>query len=502
MTSNQQIKLGAVLSYISIAVNIITGLVYTPWMISSIGQENYGLYTLAMSVITLFVFDFGLSVSINRFLSKYISEGNQEKANNCLGMVYRLYFFIDVILFLGLLVFFLFIPAIYKELTPDEIEKFKVVYAMASLYAVLSFPFIPLNGVLSAYEKFVQNKIGDIAHKIFIVLSMSLCLLLGFGLYALVFVNAIAGILLIAYKLFCIKIFTPQKANANYFDKQEFKQVLGFSGWVTVMSLCQRCIFTIAPTILGALSGSVAIAIFGIANTLEGYVFTFSTALSGMFLPTISRIVAKDGEVLPLMIKIGRIQLLIVSLVVIGFCVVGQDFILSWVGADFNESYWCTMLIILPSLLQLPQEIGDQTLYARNKIKGRAIAFIAMAIINVILAIPLTKLYGALGICIAISIAYFVRTFILNIIYKRVLHIDLRKFFQDTFAPFFIPFLLICVLGYLIVMFIPIHGWVGLVIKGGLYVLLYAAIAYTMVMNDSEKQLVKSIIVSLINKIK
>ena len=35
-------------------------LLYTPWMIHSIGRENFGLYTLAMSVISLFVFDFGL----------------------------------------------------------------------------------------------------------------------------------------------------------------------------------------------------------------------------------------------------------------------------------------------------------------------------------------------------------------------------------------------------------------------------------------------------------
>ena len=55
-----QIKTGAIISYISLFVNIITGLVYTPWVINSIGKENYGLYSLAMSVITLFVFDFGL----------------------------------------------------------------------------------------------------------------------------------------------------------------------------------------------------------------------------------------------------------------------------------------------------------------------------------------------------------------------------------------------------------------------------------------------------------
>ena len=121
MSSSRQIKLGALMSYVAIAINILTGLFYTPWMIHSIGRENYGLYTLAMSVITLFVFDFGLSSAVTRFIAKYLAEGNQQKANNCLGLVYRLYIIIDIVLFLILTGIFFFIPEIYRELTPDEI---------------------------------------------------------------------------------------------------------------------------------------------------------------------------------------------------------------------------------------------------------------------------------------------------------------------------------------------------------------------------------------------
>ena len=84
MNSRQQIKLGAVLSYFAILVNIATGILYTPWMIRCIGREEFGLYTLAMSVISLFVFDFGLSSAVTRYISKYLAKGEEEKANNVL----------------------------------------------------------------------------------------------------------------------------------------------------------------------------------------------------------------------------------------------------------------------------------------------------------------------------------------------------------------------------------------------------------------------------------
>lgn len=500
MDSTRQIKLGAVISYLSIAINMIAGLLYTPWMIRTIGKEDYGLYTLAMSVISLFVFDFGLGVSINRFLSKYLAEGRQDRANQCLGIVYKLYFYFDILLLIALTTAYFFIPQIYQELTPTEIDNFKIIYAMAAVFAVLSFPFIPVNGILSAHEKFIQLKSCDVIHKLIVVGLMTVCLLAGYGLYALVLVNALAGIIMIAIKLYFIKRYTSQGVDFSYKNKEEFRQIIGFSGWVTIMSFCQRCIFTLGPTILGAFSGAGAIAIFGIANTLEGYVFTFSSALSGMFLPRVSRIVAKDGDVLPLMIKIGRIQLMLVSFVVLGFCCVGSEFIKLWVGEDFSPSYFCTLLIILPSILQLPQEIGDQTLFAKNKLKARTYAFISMAVINISLGIPLSIYWGATGLCISICAAYLIKTLILDIIYKKVLHIDIYKFFKETFVVFLPAFALCLAVSFALNHFVRFGGWLSVGMKGVIYCIIMAIALFYLVMNKGEKELVISLIRKVLYK--
>ena len=58
MQNTKQIKIGAILSYFSIILNVGAGLLYTPWMVKMIGQSQYGLYTLANSLISLFLVDF------------------------------------------------------------------------------------------------------------------------------------------------------------------------------------------------------------------------------------------------------------------------------------------------------------------------------------------------------------------------------------------------------------------------------------------------------------
>lgn len=497
MTSSQQIKFGAILSYLSLGINVLSGLIYTPWVINTIGRENYGLYTLALSVITLFVFDFGLSNAVTRFVAKYLAEKRQDLANKCIGSVYKLYLYIDVLLFVFLLGVYFFIPDIYEELTNDEIEKFKVVYIIASVFSILSFPFIPVNGILNANEKYIQIKICDLFHKVLIVALMTLCLLQGLGLYALVTVNAGVGIVIILFKIFCIKRYTNTRIDFKENNKKQLKEVLKFSVWTTIIAICTRMMFTIAPTILGIYSGSISIAIFGIANTIEGYVYTFSNALSGMFLPKVSRIVLSgDGNVLPLMVKVGRLQLLICGLIVGGFICCGSDFIILWVGNGFSDSYLCSVLLILPAIFQLPQEIGMQLIYVKNQVKAQAIIWIIMAFINIVLSFILTYNYGALGICFSICIAYLVRTFCLDILFKRILKLNISLFFKEVFLSIgpmivLVTFLFVIINSYL--SNLTISNIELLLLKAFVFCVLYALGTY-LVSNSNERKMIKSIL--------
>lgn len=500
MTSSNQIKLGAVISYIAIGINIVTGLLYTPWMIHSIGKDNFGLYTLAMSVISLFVFDFGLSSAITRFVAKYLAEGRPEKADNCLGLVYKLYLFIDILLLAVLAGVFFFIPFIYKELTPVEIDKFKIVFAIAAVFSVISFPFIPVNGILSAHEKFIQLKLCDLAHKLFIVAAMTVCLLLGYGLYALVLINAVAGILTIGAKLMFIRKSTNTRINFHYRNRSELRSILGYSGWTTLISISQRFIFNIAPTILGIMSGSASIAVFGLAITLEGYVFTFATAINGLFLPRVSQIVAKEnGDILPLMIRVGRIQILVIGLLIIGFVCLGKPFIHLWVGESFSQTYYCAVLLILPSFLHLPQEIAATTVVALNKIRLQAYVYLLMAAFNIVFTLLLTYHYGVIGTAVSIFVAYLIRTVGMDIVYYRELHINILRFFRESFGKMMLPLLSTLLLGLLIRHAIPVAGWSGFLLKGTMLVLFYAVIMWYGALKSDERRLLLSPFTQFLN---
>ena len=500
--ATNQIKVGAIISYIALFVNVLIGLLYTPWLINTIGKSDYGLYTLAMSIIGLLAFDFGLGHATTKFVSQYLAEGRQDKVDNLLGLIYKLYLWVDVVLIIVLGVMYFFLPQIYTGLTPNEMERFSKVFLMAALFCVISFPFIPLNGILTSYEKFIQLKTCDLIHKLFIVVTMSVCLLLGQGLYALVLVNSIAGILVIGLKLWVVKRDTPLSVNLKFKDNGILKTIGKFILWVTVAALMQRLIFNIAPSILGILSDSTAIAILGIVITLEGYVYLFANAINGMFLPRVSRLL-KDNDndaILELMTRVGRLQIYVIGFICVCLISLGKHFVSVWIGDGYELVYPCLLLVVIPSFFHLPQEIGHTCVIAANKVKKQAIVYLVMGFANVILSIPLTMQFGVIGMCASIFVAYLIRTIGLDIIFYKDLHINIAKFFRNSFLKMLIPLLLSCIIGISINILLPIGGWLGLTVKGVCVFASFAFVMWITCMNKYEKDLIITPIRKMIKK--
>ena len=179
--SSRQIRLGLLLSYATIGVGIITGLLYTPWMLSILGKSDYAIYTIANSIISIFLMDFGLSLAVTRYTAKYLEDGNVEKLRMFYGVINKLYFFINCLIASAFLVFFFLTPVIYKALSPEEIGKLRIVFGLLALYSLISFQFIPSDGILSGYEEFVVFKATTLLVKVLTVLFTAVFCFLSLG---------------------------------------------------------------------------------------------------------------------------------------------------------------------------------------------------------------------------------------------------------------------------------------------------------------------------------
>lgn len=497
MDKSKELKIGAVIAYLTIAFNIVSGLLYTPWIVERIGDSDYGLYTLANSLINLFLFDFGLSAATARFVAKYLAEGRQDKVDRILGVIYKLYFIIDAVICVVLIVIGLFLGQIYTKLTPDEIQRFRVVFIISAAFAVVNFPCVTFTGILNAYEKFITLKIADALYRVFSVCITIAALLCGGGLYSLVCVHVLVGLLTLIFKFCVIRSKTPIKLDFFYKEKGIFGELLGFSLWITVSTLAQRLIIGITPSILGMASSAAAIAVFGIVSTIENYIHVITTALNGMFMPKISRIFTKENHVSrlnDLIVKVGRFQFGLHGLIVTGFLLVGRDFICLWLDESYVVAYYCILLVTVPNLFYYSLQIANTAMMMKNHVKIQAITNVVVGVINVALSYILALHYGALGACISIFIVYMIRNIGYFIAYRKFLNIDIVRVFKECYLKISIAMLITIVLGIGLNYILSACTWSYVIVKAGIIIAVYGAFVFLLGLKKTEKQQIYNMI--------
>lgn len=495
-TMTGSIKKSAIIGYITIFVNIITGLLYTPWMIKQIGVSEYGLYTLISSFLSYFLLDFGLGTAVSRFVSKYREEGRAKEIDKLLSVIVKVFAIIDAAIFVLLIVCYLNISEIFIGLTPNEQEKFRVIYCIAGGFSLLTFPFSYLNGILIAYERFVVLKSCELVQRILIVALVVLCLLTGHGLYSLVFVNSCVGLFIVIYKLLYLSRKEKIRIDVRYFDKDTLVQLFKFSAWVFVIGIASRLMYNIIPTVLGRYCNSTEVAMFSVAMMIEGYVYTFASALNGLFLPRVMRITlrSKDGEELSrLMITVGRIQLIVVGLIISAFLVVGRKFVNLWLGVDFDMSYFITLCLITPGIISLTEEIANTALIATNELKFRAFLYIGASVISVVGGYFLSQQHGALGCGFAVLTSLvFCHIVGMNILYYYKLHINVLKFLCNTIVPF-VPAVCIPICAtYALSKYIQMGGWIEFALLALFYTMGFIIVIWFLYMRINERKMILS----------
>lgn len=495
--AQSKIAKGAIISYVSIFLNIVISLVYTPWMIHQIGVSDYGLYSLVGTFLGYFMLDFGLAGTITRFVAKYRAEGDETKVANMLGLTARVYLVMDAIIFAIVFILYFFLTDIFGGgLTPEELEKLKVLYCIAGTFSVLSFLFKPVSGAMMAYEYFVENKSLDMLVRVGTVVFIVIMLLLGGNVYHLVFITGFVGfaVALLRYTVFFMK--SKLKINWSYCEKAELIGLFSFSVWVLVVQLSQMFRLSLIPTILGIFNNTTEISIFSVGKNLEGMIYTIAAALIGLFLPMVSRMVHSGDRkgIMDLMIRVGRIQLYLILLIFSGFVVFGQSFIRLWVGETFNDSYYVFLLLTFVNILSLTMHIGMDLVYAENRIKHTATRVLISSLIGLLLSIILAPKYGAIGCAAATGFALVLTQILYIDFYKNNLGLDMGCFFKNCHLKIMPLIMVYAVFAYLVCRNLAINSWLMLVVVIGIYTLGYLAISWFFLTNDYEKSLILGII--------
>ncbi len=497
-----QLKAGSILSYLQMALNILISLVYTPTMIRLLGDSEYGLYNTVISVISMLaILNLGFSSSYVRFFMPYHTKGDREGEARLNGL-YLVVFTVIGLVALACGIFLSFnLDLVFKQgLTVSEYALAKRLMLLLTANMAISFPMSVFSSIVTAHEKYVFLKLVTCLKTVCSPLLMIAVLLSGFRSVAMVVVTIavtlIADVFYIIYAFRALKVrFRFRRSSAALFGT-----IFSYSGFIAVNLIVDQINNNIGKLVIGRYIGAAAVTVFAVGFTLYTSFFSFSSAVSSVFIPKVHKIVntvedrlQQDKSLTDLFIRVGRIQFYILALVASGFLFFGEPFVRIWSGIkDYKTAYFVALLLIIPAMIPLCQNLGIEIQRAKNLQKFRSVAYLLMALVNIILGAVLCQRFGIIGATLGTPISLIIANgFIINIYYHKRVGLDVISFWRNILriTAGLIPAV---AYGLFVMLKCEMNSYIDIAKLAIPFVVIYCASMWFISMNKYEKGLITS----------
>lgn len=496
MNERKQISGGLILSYVLIAINSLYGLFVTPFILNIIGTSDYGVYkTIASFSSSLAIVDLGIGSTVMRYISYFRASSDKRTAENYSAMA--LCQGTGIVILLGIIAYiaYSFIPTIFSsKFTDSELEMAKLLFVVLIINMCFNVFENIFFGIISGNSKFVFANTVKLL-RILMRICMIIALLSLFkNAVAIVAIELSITVLVIIIEFIFVVSKLNLKIKLYYFDKSLFRESLGYSILLFIQAVVVQFNGNIDNIIIASLVGSGAVAVYSIGLQFFSMFEHFAMAFSNLMLPFVTEQVvnnASNEELENTVIKVGRYQFIFLGAVLIGFIVLGKNFISLWVGDSFLDAWKIGVILMVPTMIPLIQNVCLSILRAKNKLAFRTYALTTMAVINLLITYFGVKYFGYIAAAIGTAIGLVCANIVaMNIYYYKVLKIDVFRIFKGVFNKTWI-----CILTPGIVIAITNHfiglSAINLILQILLYIVIYIILLLFIGLNNSEKNMVK-----------
>lgn len=505
-----QRKLGSIISYIQMAFGVLISLIYTPYMIKILGQSEYGLYnTVASTISMMSVLSLGFNSSYIRYYSRYKEEQNTDGIHKLNGMFVLIFSVIGTVALICGLYISCHLEIVFKDgLTASEYSLARKLLILLTINLAISFPMSVFADIISAHEQFVFLKILGIVKTVCSPLLAIPLLLAGYRSVAIVTVTIILTLLTDTIYVFFVIGYLKEKFVFRGFEKRLFREIFTYTSFIAINIVVDQINWNIDKLLLARYKGTVAVAVYSVGYMLTNYYSMVSTAISGVFTPLIHRIIndthfdvnVQKRQLTDLFTRVGRVQFLILTLVLSGLVFFGKPFIRFWAGEGYGDAYYVVLLLTFPATVPLIQNVGIEIQRAQNKHKFRSVVYLLMALVNLGVSIVFCQWWGAIGSALGTAISLvFANGVLINIYYQKKCNIDVISFWKNILRMFkglVVPI----IFGALMMMFAKFNSLIHLAYWIVLYSAVYCVNVWTFSMNKYEREMVANPIKKLVHK--
>lgn len=222
----------------------------------------------------------------------------------------------------------------------------------------------------------------------FLILLQNVCnpllalplLIMGYGSIGMVAVTTFLTLLVLVMNVYYSFHNLHIRFCFKKFQLDLLKEMWVFTFFIFINQIIDQINWSVDKFLLGRFAGTTAVAVYGVGGQINSMYIELSSSVSNVFVPKVNRIVAESGddnELTRLFTKVGRIQFMILGLILSGFIFFGIPFVKIWAGSEYGDSYAVALLLIAPVTVPLIQNLGIEIQRAKICIKqGQLFTFL------------------------------------------------------------------------------------------------------------------------------
>lgn len=433
--AKNEVKYGAILSYILIIINSFYGLIIMPFVLKTIGESEYGVYkTIAAMTSSVSVLELGIGSTIQRFLAKYNALKDKKNCYNfsAMGLIQASVLSL-LMAIVGVFLYFS-IERVYKSsFTSAELMRAKQIFVFLILYVVMHIYENVFYGIISGYNKFAfSNSLKIVMLLLKIVLYYIILPIVRTSL-AIVIISVSIECIIIGVEYIYVKNKLHHRIRLIKWDNEIFKESFAYTILLFIQSLIIQFNGNIDNIVIGAVIGTSAVTVYSFAIQIFNMYEQCATSISSVILPTVTNQIyngATSDDLEKTIVKFGRVQWFVLGAALFGFGCFGQEFFSLWLGDKFTDCYYLSLILMIPVTFPLIVNVCLAILKAKNLLLFRTVAMGYSVIFNALFTIIGTRFYGYWAAAIGTGLSTVIGSIIsLNVYYQKKLKINVFKLY-------------------------------------------------------------------------
>ena len=475
------------------AVTTIITLVMTPVYIHELGNYDYGIWEIMMSVVGyLGLLDMGLRPTISRFTA-YLSRSDDPAEQSALfATSLCMMAVVGLLISMALLTWSMTFPEVLAPDT-DSVGRYATLIQIFAVHVVLSFPYFSLESTYEGRLFYTTKNNVSIGHSIISATFLYHYLPQFDPLLLLITVNVVmtASKLLLLFAILHKPSYGAYRFHPGHFSPSMMFRMLRFGSKALAQGIAGQVSKRADPLIIGAFLGPQKIVFFNLGSMLLEKVRDSTQIMGHAFMPAFSTLhSASDQKTMDQYFQTGTKYIFALTAAsCAGLAVIGDVFVSLWIGPEYGEEVRPIIWILAASALvggALP--LHNRFLMALNRHGILAIIYSARAVINVVLTLLLIGPFGLVGVASATLIAHLVTAPFVWAAVFRYLDMSPMSYVRSNLLPILVSTMAMMACVIVALQVFPADGWypfLGIVALG---VVVYIPLFIFGVLDSSDRR--------------